>query len=47
MDYSTDVTKRLVKLVSEDTIKVVVDYKTAPKSKRKNVDTGMWKKLIS
>ena len=26
MDYSTAVTERLVKMVSEDTIKVVVDY---------------------
>jgi tubulin monoglycylase TTLL3/8 len=26
MDYSTPVTTRLVKLVLEDTIKVVVDY---------------------
>jgi tubulin monoglycylase TTLL3/8 len=26
MDYSTDVTERLVKLVLEDTVKVVVDY---------------------
>ena len=26
MDYSTDVTERLVKMVLEDTIKVVIDY---------------------
>lgn len=42
MDYSTQVTERLVKLVLEDTIKVVVDYADAKKSARKNVDTGMW-----
>ena len=29
MDYSTHVTERLVKLVLEDTIKVVVDYASA------------------
>ena len=29
MDYSTDVTERLVKMVLEDTIKVVIDYGTA------------------
>ena len=30
MDYSTDVTERLVKMVAEDTMKVVVDYHFAP-----------------
>jgi tubulin monoglycylase TTLL3/8 len=42
MDYSTPITTRLVKLVLEDTIKVVVDYAEAPKKQRKNIDTGMW-----
>ena len=33
MDYSTDVTERLVKMVLEDTIKVVIDYGTAAPTK--------------
>jgi len=33
MDYSTDVTERLVKMVLEDTIKVVIDYGTASAKK--------------
>lgn len=33
MDYSTDVTERLVKMVLEDTIKVVVDYGMASPKK--------------
>lgn len=43
MDYSTPVTERLVKLVLEDTIKVVVDYANAPTPKKKaKVDTGLF-----
>lgn len=43
MDYSTPVTERLVKLVLEDTIKVVVDYASAPTAKKKaKVDTGLF-----
>ena len=42
MDYSTPVTERLVKMVLEDTIKVVVDYNMAPERKRKNIDTGLY-----
>jgi tubulin monoglycylase TTLL3/8 len=38
MDYSTKVTERLVKMVLEDTVKVVVDYANA--KKKKKVDTG-------
>lgn len=34
-EYSTEVTKRLVKLVSEDTVKVIVDHNMAPKKKKK------------
>lgn len=43
MDYSTAVTERLVKMVLEDTIKVVVDHnlQTNPK-KRAKVDTGLY-----
>lgn len=33
MDYSTDVTERLVKMVLEDTVKVVIDYGTASTKK--------------
>jgi tubulin monoglycylase TTLL3/8 len=40
MDYSTHVTERLVKLVSEDIVKVVVDYPNA--RKKSQVDTGQW-----
>lgn len=30
-EYSTEVTKRLVKMVSEDTVKVIVDHNMASK----------------
>lgn len=40
MDYSTPVTERLVKLVLEDTVKVVVDYENA--KKKSQVDTGLY-----
>jgi len=40
MDYSTEVTERLVKMVLEDTVKVVVDYADA--KKKKKVDTGLF-----
>ena len=40
MDYSTHVTERLVKMVSEDTIKVVCDYHFA--KKKSKVDTGLY-----
>jgi len=39
-EYSTEVTKRLVKMVSEDTVKVIVDHNMAPKKKKKSIDTG-------
>lgn len=42
MDYSTHVTERLVKMVLEDTIKVVVDHHFAPERKKKKVDTGLY-----
>lgn len=43
MDYSTPVTTRLVKMVLEDTAKVVVDYALAPTAKEKaEVDTGLY-----
>ena len=37
MDYSTPVTERLVKMVLEDSIKVVVDYNSAPDKKKKKI----------
>lgn len=40
MDYSTPVTERLVKMVLEDTVKVVVDY--ADSKKKSKVDTGKY-----
>ena len=40
MDYSTAVTERLVKLVLEDTVKVIVDYASA--KKKSKVDTGLF-----
>jgi len=40
MDYSTPVTERLVKLVMEDTAKVVVDYGMSKKKKKSEIDTG-------
>jgi len=40
MDYSTPVTEKLVKMVMEDTAKVVVDYNMSKKKKKSEVDTG-------
>ena len=40
MDYSTAVTRRLVKMVSEDTIKVVVDVH---KKKSKKKTAGLYR----
>ena len=42
MDYSTAVTERLVKMVLEDSIKVVVDYANASQKKKPKVDTGLY-----
>lgn len=38
MDYSTPVTRRLVKMVSEDTVKVMIDV-----SKKKTKKKGLFK----
>ena len=46
MDYSTDVTANLVKKVSEDTVKVVVDYGMANERKRRKVDTGGFERIF-
>lgn len=40
MDYSTPVTKQLVKQVLEDTVKVMVDYHYTSNKKKKRVETG-------
>jgi hypothetical protein len=40
MDYSTPVTRRLVKMVLEDTVKVIVDLK---KKKSKKKTAGLFK----
>ena len=43
MDYSTPVTERLVKMVLEDTVKVVVDYNGCKsEKKRAKIDTGLY-----
>ena len=42
MDYSTNVTERLVKMVAEDTMKVVVDYYFAPYNRKWKIDTGLY-----
>lgn len=39
-DFSSDVTERLVKMASEDYIKVIVDYGGAKREDRPGVDTG-------
>jgi hypothetical protein len=41
MEYSTDITKHLVKSVMDDTIKVLLDY--IPSKDKQNIDTGLWK----
>ena len=43
MDYSTDITKRLVKTVLPDILKVVLDYNKAKESEQPNIDTGLFK----
>mmetsp|Transcript_13770 Transcript_13770/g.2204 ORF Transcript_13770/g.2204 Transcript_13770/m.2204 type:complete len:86 (+) Transcript_13770:395-652(+) len=45
MDYSTDITRELVKEVLEDCIKVMVDFHFAPKRKQSTIDTGNFKKI--
>eukprot|EP00826_Nyctotherus_ovalis_P036353 TRINITY_DN3214_c0_g1_i2.p1 TRINITY_DN3214_c0_g1~~TRINITY_DN3214_c0_g1_i2.p1 ORF type:complete len:671 (+),score=171.15 TRINITY_DN3214_c0_g1_i2:298-2310(+) len=45
VDYSTEVTKRLVKLGLEDTIKVVVDYGMKSLEERPKVSTGNYVKI--
>ena len=44
MDYSTDITERLVQEVLPDILKVILDYK--PAKKKSEIDTGMWKLLF-
>jgi len=43
MDYSTDITEKLVKKVLPDTLKVILDYKPSKNKKSKSIDTGLWK----
>jgi len=45
LDYSTAVTKRLVKMVSEDVIKVVVDYGMSKKKGKSKIPTGLFTKI--
>jgi len=45
MEYSTDITARLVPELLADIIKVVIDWAWTPPRRRHNVDTGMWDRL--
>ena len=45
MDYSTKITERLVRLVLNDTIKVVIDQQFSKKKKKS--DTGMFSLLYN
>ena len=48
--YSTKVTEKLVKIASEDIMKVVIDYaqeELKPKEQRKEVDTGRFKLIFA
>jgi tubulin monoglycylase TTLL3/8 len=45
MDYSTSITEKLVKEMSEDLIKVVVDHNLADKNERPQINTGKWIKI--
>lgn len=42
-DYSTEITKKLVKEATEDLVKVVVDYEFASQKNKKDIDTGKFK----
>ncbi|KRX06005.1 hypothetical protein PPERSA_01083 [Pseudocohnilembus persalinus] len=46
MSYSTDVTTGLVKQSLADIPKIIIDYNQAKKKEKKNVDTGMWKRIF-
>ena len=46
-DYSSSVTERLVKMASEDYIKVVIDYNMASKKARKTTDTGLFERIVN
>ena len=47
MDYSTHITEKLVKMCLEDTVKVMVDYESAPTAKKKaKVDTGEYELIF-
>jgi len=40
MDYSTPITEDMVKAMSEDMVKVLVDFRYAAKGHKLEVDTG-------
>ena len=40
MDYSTHVTKKLVKQGLNDLVRVITDWQFAPKKQKKKIDTG-------
>ena len=47
--YSTKVTEKLIKIASEDIMKVVIDYSLEnlkPEAERKKVDTGRFRQIF-
>jgi len=45
MDYSTSITERMVKEVSFDLCKVILNYCQAGIRQRKKIDTGKFKRI--
>src|SRR3990167_1950561 len=45
-DYSSSVTERLIKMASEDYVKVMIDYNSASKKAKKSVDTGLFVNIL-
>lgn len=42
MDFSSDITEKLVKQMSDDYIKVVIDHGLASRKRQKNISTGLF-----
>ena len=45
IEFIKEITKRLVKTVLPDTMKVVIDYNYAKKADKPNIDTGLFTKI--
>ena len=45
-DYSTEITKKLVKEATEDLVKVVIDYGFASQKKKKDINTGKFMNIF-